>query len=121
MVDVAGPEEKRESLPEFLTRRARGSSDRRLAIDAAAGVLLAASMLLWRPPLWIPVLGAALTIGAFGAWGIADRELAERVARPGARTVVLRTTRAATAAVGGVGALTAVLSLFMALLGTWIS
>jgi hypothetical protein len=121
VVDISAPDETRESLPEFLTRRARRSSDRRLVIDAAVGVLLAAAMLLWRPPFWIPLLGAALTIGAFGAWGITDRELTDRVARPGSRTAPLRAARATTAVVGGAGALTALLSAFMTLLGTWIS
>jgi hypothetical protein len=121
VVDSATPDETREGLAEFLTRRARRSSDRRLAIDAAVGVLLAAAMLLWRPPFWVSLLGAALTLGAFGAWGITDRELSDRVARPGSRTAPLRAARATTAVVGGAGALTALLSVFMTLLGTWIS
>jgi hypothetical protein len=121
MADSVTHDNAPESLPEFLTRRARGASDRRLAIDVAVGVLVSAAAVIWRPSGWIAFLAAAICLAAFGAWGITDRELEERRASGDSRTSLLRAARAAVAAVGGVGALVLLVSVLGLALGTWIS
>jgi hypothetical protein len=118
-MDSSATDESGQSLPEFLSRRARGSSDRRLAIDAAAGVAAAALVSIFRPPLWLPLLFAALCFATFGVWGIVDRELAQAPA--GARALALRAGRGLAALLGGVAALGLTLTLFGMALGRWIS
>lgn len=66
------------SLPEFLAARARHASDERLVADAVGGLLAAGAVLVWRIPGWPFVLGIGACCAAFGLWGIADREIAER-------------------------------------------
>jgi len=123
--DTAAPNEQPESLPEFLSRRARRASDRRLAADAAAGVLVAAAALIWRPTGWVVALGAATCLGAFGVWGITYRELGERGAAAAggaaARTLSLRVVRGLATVVGGTAALLVLVSLLGLALGRWIS
>ena len=65
-------------LPELLAARARSASDTRLVLDVAGGLLASGVAVAWRPAAWFPMLSAALCFAAFGCWGIADRELAER-------------------------------------------
>ena len=67
------------SLPELLAARAHHASDTRLALDVALGLFAAAAAGVWRPTGWILLLSAGLCFAAFGAWGIAERELHERV------------------------------------------
>jgi hypothetical protein len=110
----------RGSLPELLARRARHASDRRLALDVAAGLLAAALVAVLRPPLWIPLVALALALAAFGVWGILDRETADatssgRNARP------MRLARAIVGVAGAVAALFFGVTLFFALLGPIIS
>ena len=106
------------TLPEFLARRARSASDRRLALDAGAGVLLAASALVFHPPLWGLVACAAACLAAFGGWGILDRELGEASGR---RARALRAGRGVTVLLGVVAAFGLVLAFFTYALGRWIS
>ena len=107
----------RGSLPELLVSRARQSSDRRLAVDAAIGIVLAAVVAILRPPLWIPLTALAACLGAYGAWGILDRELADA----GVGKRALSIGRGFVAALGTAAALLFGISLFFALLGPLIS
>jgi hypothetical protein len=107
----------RGSLPELLVSRARQSSDRRLAVDAAIGIVLAAVVAILRPPLWIPLTALAVCLGAYGAWGILDRELADAAA--GKRALAVG--RGFVAVVGAAAALLFGISLFFGLLGPIIS
>jgi len=107
----------RGSLPEILVSRARQSSDRRLAVDAAIGIVLAAVVAILRPPLWIPLTALATCLGAYGAWGILDRELADAATAKRALAV----GRGLVAVMGAAAALLFGVSLFFGLLGQWIS
>jgi hypothetical protein len=66
------------SLTDFLARRARRSSDARLISDAVIGFAVAVAALLAQGPVWYLFTSAGICFLSFGAWGIADRELAER-------------------------------------------
>ena len=109
----------RGSLPELLMSRARRSSDRRLAIDAAIGIVLAAVIAILRPPLWIPLTALAACLGAYGACGRLDREVRDAVSP--SRTRLLQWARAIVALLGAAAAMTFGLTLFGALLGPIIS
>ena len=110
------------SLPEFLAARARAASDGRLVVDVIAGCCGALAVAVWQPIGWITLLGAAVSLAAFGAWGIVDRELRERGDAPHARVVrVLSLLRVGAAAVGTIAALMAMFAVLGVLLGTWIS
>lgn len=108
------------TLAQLLSARARGASDLRLAIDVAAGVVIAFAVTVWQPPAWPVLLSAGLCFATFGAWGITDRELRERgEGAPGARWLrVCRRTAALLGVLAGVALLLGVLALA---LGTWIS
>ena len=110
----------RGTLPDLLVQRARNASDKRLVVDAAVGLIGAASVAVLRPPLWIPLASLAFCLGAFGIWGILDRETADSSHRSGG-TRFLVGARALAAALGGMAAAIFGVSLFFALLGQWIS
>ena len=110
----------RGSLAELLTQRARQASDQRLVIDAAVGFVVAAVVAAFRPPLWLPLAALAFALGAFGAWGILDRESADVTSVTGRRRVIIA-SRAVVGALGIIAAVLAGVSLFFGLLGTWIS
>jgi hypothetical protein len=109
----------RGSLPELLVQRARNASDKRLVLDATVGLVVAAAVSVLRPPLWIPLAALALSLGAFGIWGILDREAADLQNTKRAR--FLSVARVAAAVFGGASAAVFGVSLFFALLGQWIS
>jgi len=110
------------SLPEFLAARARAASDGRLVVDVIAGCCVALGVAVWQPVGWITLLGAAVSLAAFGAWGIVDRELRERANAPRLLTVrLLSMVRVAAAAVGALAAVTAIFAVLGVVLGTWIS
>jgi hypothetical protein len=120
MVNVAHQSDT--SLPYALVARARSASDGHLAFDAAAGAIVAIVIAGWRPPHWLPLTCAALCVGTFGAWGIADRELRERRVHTQSVTVmVLRVARFLAAALGVVSALSLIFAVLSVTLGTWIS
>lgn len=110
----------RGSLAELLTQRARRSSDVRLVIDTAVGFVAAALVAVFRPPLWLPLTALAFALGAFGAWGILDRETTD-LTPVGGRHRVIIASRAIVAALGAMAALFGGVGLFFGLLGTWIS
>lgn len=110
----------RGTLPDLLVQRARGASDRRLVVDAALGLVSAAAVAVLRPPLWIPLASLAVCLGAFGIWGILDRETAD-APHGSSGTRFLLGARALAATLGAVAAAIFGVSLFFALLGQWIS
>ena len=107
------------SLPELLAGRARQSSDRRLAADVAVGVMVASALAVLRPPLWVPLASLAATLGAYGAWGILDREVHD--ANGPSRPRLLPWARTIVALFGAAAAVTFGVTLFFALLGPIIS
>ncbi len=110
-----------QGLTDFLADRAHRASDTRLALDVALGVIGAVVAIVRRPWAWPVLLGAALCFLAFGAWAIADRELAERRAEQGAVTRTVRIVRVAAAASGALGGAEMLLALLGIALGTIIS
>jgi hypothetical protein len=110
----------RGSLAELLTQRARHASDLRLVVDTAVGCVAAALLAVFRPPLWLPLTALAFSLGAFGAWGILDRETTDLSPLGGRRRMILA-FRAVIGALGAIAAVLGAVSLFFGLLGTWIS
>lgn len=105
--------EEDASLPQFLSLRARNASDGRLVLDVALGIVAIAAAVAFRPAGRLLILCAGACIAAFGLWGIADRELAEREETAGAALRVGLQALRLIAAVAGIGA--ALLFLFAAL------
>lgn len=110
-----------DDLFHALAVGARKTSDGRLAIAVISGLATTLIVAVWRPAGWLIIgtIGACAT--AFGAWGIADRELAERHATSRASAVVLRGVRVFSVVLGAAAALVASLVVLGAALGTWIS
>ena len=110
------------SLTEVLAERARGASDGRLVLDVVGGLLLALVFVLWRPTAWLIPFGVGVVFLSFGAWGIADREIAERTASRVERMIpVLRAGRAVAVVVGTLALLMSLFGALAVALGTWIS
>jgi len=110
------------SLLDILAARARATSDGRLVADVIGGLSTALTLALLHPSAWPIPFGAAMSLAAFGAYGVVDREITERLGDAGARWVpLLRFVRALVVAAGvlaaGVGCFTALAFV----LGTWIS
>ena len=117
-----------EGLPALLAQRARRASDRRLALDLALGTAAAAVLTILRPSsAWVLLVAAATCFAAFGAWGIADRAVAEREAEsaqgaeapPSSRGP--RIARGLAAVVGTLAGLVLAFGTVAYLIGTWIS
>ena len=112
------------TLGEILTSIARRVTDARLTTMMVSGLAGAAivALVLGRKG-W---LGAAalLAIGAYGAWGIADRELSRLYSLPGASralVLALRLLRALCTVVAGAASVSAAFQLLTPLLGLWRS
>jgi hypothetical protein len=101
-----------------LAAAARRSSDGALVAAAAIGCLLSAGLLVWRPAWWQFAL-ALLAVGAFGGWGIADRELA--AARSDIKRRLLRATCALAAIAGTIAVAITAFRIVGAVVGTVIS
>lgn len=113
-----------ESLPELLAAVARRASDAHLWTMAVVGLggALALGAIMGRAGWTVPA--AALAIGAYGAWGIADRNLNARVSQPGGSIRVewiVRTARAVAALVALLASVSALAVIFIPLLGYWNS
>ena len=106
----------RGSLPELLANRARLASDRKLVFEASSGLLAAVMTAILRPPLWIPLFALGCCLGAFGLWGILDREVGE--VKPSMKRLLV-VARGLVAAAGGFAAILFGVSLLFAMLGTW--
>ena len=109
------------SLTEFLASRARHSSDTRLALDVAGGFVVALGAAIWQGPGWRLMTEAAACFLAYGAWGIADRELIERTAATLRIKTLLRAARLAAVIAGTVAAATFILIGMAVALGRIIS
>lgn len=110
------------SLPEFLARRAKAASVRRLSVDVIIGLAGFAATLHWRPSGWLVAAGLALSLFAYGGWGIADRARSNAVMRDSRLPRAL--LDALCILLGAVGALATASLLFgvwAIALGTWIS
>ena len=117
MVNTAYPPD--EGLSAFLTARARDASDGRLILDVAVGLLVALALLIWHPRAWLAPFAMGTTLAAFGAWGLADRELAERAETSGPHGArALRILRVVFAVAGGLAAVVACFALLTLALGT---
>jgi hypothetical protein len=110
-----------DDLFHALASRARATSDGRLVLAVVLGLATTLLIALWRPPAWLILGCVGIGTAAFGAWGIADRELAERAAARDVSVVLLRTVRVVSIALGVCAAFLVVLRLLAAALGTWIS
>lgn len=104
------------TLFELLTALLQRVSDGQLVAACATGLAGVAVILLIRPGWWRLAL-PLIVLGAFGAWGIAERE---RDAR-GARRVAAALVRGVAILAAGTAAIATVLSVMSVALGTWIS
>ena len=105
-----------------LATRARSTSDGRLVLAVVGGLAMTLGISIWRPFGWLVIGSFGLCAAAFGAWGIADRELAERGAAAHRSSVaVLHLVRVGSVIVGSCAAIAAVLAVLGSALGTWIS
>jgi len=110
-----------DDLFSALAGRARATSDGQLVLAVICGLAATLAMAILRPFGWMVIGGIALCSAAFGAWGIADRELAEREAVRGSSAFVLRFVRVCSVILGTSAAILAVLVMLGSALGTWIS
>jgi hypothetical protein len=77
---------------------------------------------IWHPRAWIVPVSMGLVLAAFGGWGIADRELAERSGETRGRSLGgLRLVRGLAVLVGALGTIVACFAVLGLALGTWIS
>jgi hypothetical protein len=104
-----------------LAARARATSDGRLVGAVIGGLAATLTVAIVRPFGWMVLGNFGLVAAAFGAWGIADRELAERGAVSRSSAVMLRIVRAGCVIVGTCAAIAALLVVLGGALGTWIS
>lgn len=114
-------EDRDASLPEFLAAHARHASDARLAADVIGGMSAALAVIYWQVPRWEVLLSIALCFLAFGAWGIADRELGERAGAQQRVLGSLKVIRVLAAIVGFASAAFLMMSVLAKLLGRIIS
>lgn len=110
-----------EDLFHTLAARARATSDGRLVLAVIVGLTTTLGVGVWRPPGWLLLGSIAIGAAAFGAWGIADRELAEHPATRRLSAGILRIVRVASLAVGTCAAIVAAFAVLGVALGTWIS
>ena len=124
IADPPAPTDDPASLGEILTGVARRATDARLSTMMMSGVVgaLIVGMLLGRKG-WLGAAGL-LAIGAYGAWGIADRRLEHLYATPGSpRGSVLawRLARAIGAIVATLGVVSVLGVMFSPMFGLWRS
>jgi hypothetical protein len=110
-----------DNLFHALAARARSTSDEGLVFAVICGLAATLSVAVWRPLGWVVIGSFGLGAAAFGAWGISDRELAEREAMGGTSVVVLRVVCVTSVVVGVCAAILASLVMLGSALGTWIS
>lgn len=111
-----------ESLRSVLAERARAASDGRLILDVAAGLLVVLALAIWHPRAWVIPLSMGVTLAAYGAWGLVDREIAERAAAGNGRFVrALRILRGVALVVGVLAAVVACFAVLGIGLGEWKS
>jgi hypothetical protein len=109
------------SLPEYLSARARASSDARLALDAIVGLLCVVAFSLWRVPGWYLLVGIGACFLSYGTWAIANRELADLSEESRLKTRLLRALSALSAAAGFAAVAFLMLAVLAKLIGPIIS
>ena len=109
------------SLPDFLTARARASSDSRLVADAIGGLALILTFSLWRIPAWYALVAAGTCFLGYGLWAIAHRELCARDAVSRPARVALRTLSLIAAGLGLAAGIFLILVVLARALGRIIS
>ena len=115
------PRPEPPSVFELLAHRAQRSSDGALAAAVAVGLTGAFGTALLGAR-WAPVALGFVCAVAFGIWGIADRESAERAASLREHTRgALRVVKWTAVLIGTLAAAAILLSLLGRALGTWIS
>lgn len=110
------------SLLEFLARRARLSSVRRLGTDVVVGGLLFIAAVRLDSWTRLAIAMAAVSLIAYGGWGLLER-VADRIHARHWPLIAggLEAVRALFAISGVIAALGALLSVWALALGTWIS
>ena len=109
-------------LFEYLARRARSASLRRLGVDAAMGAGTFVAALRWSSVAPMVIASAATLLFSYGAWGLLDRAKSIFASRLGPRSVGLIEALCALCVALGVVAVAGVLLTVWAIaLGTWIS
>jgi len=110
------------SLFEFLAHRARSAPVRRLAIDAAGGIAVAAAAFWAKPAAQFLIASFAVCLFSYGAWGLVDR-VRSRVAISGSPRIagLVDALGALCSLLGVLAAVGVLLSIWAAALGTWIS
>jgi hypothetical protein len=108
-----------DDLFHALAARARAASDGSLVLAVILGLAATLGIALWRPVAWLLLVSLGVVAAAFGAWGIADRELADH--SRGISATLLRGVRLLSVVVGACAASVAALKVLGAVLGTWIS
>ena len=109
---------ERSSPYAALAAKARATSDGVLAAEVGGAALYLALLLLFRPAWWAFVI-APLAVGAFGLWGIAEREAG--ASNSPARQRLLHATQLVAVVVGTLAVLLTAFRVLGALVGTVIS
>jgi hypothetical protein len=110
-----------DDLFHTLAARARATSDGRLVLAVIVGLTTTLGIAVWQPPAWLLLGSIAIGAAAFGAWGIADRELGEHAETRRLSGGLLRIVRVASLVVGACAAIVAAFAMLGVALGTWIS
>ena len=112
------------TLSDLLMAAARRAPEGQLLAMALVGLGGAATLaVVFGRVGWLGA-AAALTVGAYGGWGMADRELSALYAVPGSRRTtvnLLRLGRAVAAIVATLAAVSALGAVFVPMLGLWRS
>ena len=110
------------NLLEFLAQRARGTSPRRLAIDAVAGTFLILPAIRYKPSAWLVFASIGFFLLAYGEWGLLDRMRSTEGPTANKWLLgVLDTACALMAAIGAAAIAASLLGIWAFALGTWIS
>jgi hypothetical protein len=110
-----------DDLFRTLAAHAREMRDGQLVLVVLVGLATALGVAVWQPPAWPLVGSLSFGVAAFGAWGIADRELIARDAARGPSWRILRLIRGICVLCGACAVVVALFSLLGVALGTWIS
>ena len=111
-----------DDLFHALAARARAASDGALVLMVIVGLSVAIVVAVLHVPAWPVLASVGMSAASFGAWGIADRVLAERSGAASRATVfALRGIRLLAIVAGACAAFAAAFRVLGAALGTWIS
>ena len=115
------PSQSNDDLFHVLAVRARAMTDGQLVLVVLFGLATTLGVAVWRPSAWTLLASLAFGSAAFGAWGIADRELLARDEAHMPSTKILGVIRSACLALGACAVVIALFSMLGVALGTWIS